>query len=520
MAGQVNGQGKMGTPLLAGAGNGNGASYGGTVTTTTKEAVGGRFSLAAPTPAKYLNNGAFVNNMVCGAGPAGLLTACLLAKKGVPVTVFEMRERPTSFYGSFPVVLNMRGLTALSKLGENVLAKFKRLGRPVDELHIVPKNRTVAKTQTYGTCIMRDQAVGILLEEADRLGVKVHWRHKLLDIDIDTKTCTFERPANDGGVAGADEVGMATGEGKGGDFGHAAEKVDIKVGNIFGCDGNYSKVRRVLESKTALKVDEEDWGVLMRYMLAPDPPSSKPLPAEVNGKVHYVLGSDGYVCQQPDGVWSLSFSILDGSDDFLRSNEASAENIRKLRALCEANATPFAKHLLTSDEVYKTFFNCRSFNGKIVRCSTLAPAPFVALAGDAAHAVAPFTGEGINSALESGALLAEIIASGRTCCDYDAERREDAHALYEIALRNRSIVSGSGNEKCANTFSTAMLGIAKSLGCIAGTFQDYMLGAKAKESGVWRYRDLYAMDVGQRSCVYPLGECCFYICCCCCGRCD
>ena len=78
-------------------------------------------------------------------------------------------------------------------------------------------------------------------------------------------------------------------------------------------------------------------------MLAPNPPGTKPLPTEVDGSVHYVLGSDGYVCQQPDGVWSLSFSILDGSDEFLRSNKASRENIEKLRSLCEARATPFAK---------------------------------------------------------------------------------------------------------------------------------------------------------------------------------
>ena len=244
-------------PLLTGAAKRSGALYGAEY---AQGVTGGRFQLAAPPPPRPLPDGSVVQNMVCGAGPAGLLTACLLAKEGVSVTVFEMRPRPTSFYGSFPVVLNMRGMTALSKLGNNVLAKFQDLGRTVDELHIVPNNRTVAKTKTYGTCIMRDQAVGLLLEEADRLGVHVHWGHKLLDINIETRVCTFERSVR------SDDAGHGaiTGSDKNMQGNSSLERVSIQTGTILGCDGNYSKVRRVMESKTELTVDEEDWGVLMR----------------------------------------------------------------------------------------------------------------------------------------------------------------------------------------------------------------------------------------------------------------
>ena len=63
-----------------------------------------------------------------------------------------MRERPTEFYGSFPVVLNRRGLTvsftsgpiacwslatisqALEKLGVDVMEKFHSAGRDVDQV--------------------------------------------------------------------------------------------------------------------------------------------------------------------------------------------------------------------------------------------------------------------------------------------------------------------------------------------------------------------------------------------------
>ena len=39
---------------------------------------------------------------------------------------------------------------------------------------------------------MRDQAVGLLLGKADKLGIPIYWSHKLLDMDVAAQTCSFE----------------------------------------------------------------------------------------------------------------------------------------------------------------------------------------------------------------------------------------------------------------------------------------------------------------------------------------
>ena len=88
-----------------------------------------------------------------------ILRGCTTLNALKPATRRHARERPAEFYGSFPVVPNMRGQAALSALGDDVFSRFSAVGRAVRELHVVPDNKTVARVETHGTCIMRDQAV-------------------------------------------------------------------------------------------------------------------------------------------------------------------------------------------------------------------------------------------------------------------------------------------------------------------------------------------------------------------------
>ena len=102
------------------------------------------------------------------------------------------------------------------------------------------------------------------------------------------------------------------------------------------------------------------------------------------------------------------------NDDWLLSEDSSPQNIARLREMCEAKAAPFAEHLLTSDEIYSSHFSCKTFNGKLIKCSTLAPLDWIGLIGDAGHAVAPYTGEGSEYCIAmnvnvSGIVLARLI---------------------------------------------------------------------------------------------------------------
>jgi kynurenine 3-monooxygenase len=406
--------------------------------------------------------------VIIGAGPAGLAAAGHLAKVGARVAVFEGRPRPVDVFGSYPVVLNPRGLQSLERLDPALVEKSSEIGIVVDHLDIVPDNRTVASVKTFGTCIMRDQAAYILLEHADQQkNITVFWEHKLESLDIEAHSCTFK--------AGSTTV------------------VLNKIARLVAADGNRSRIRQACVSGVAgFEVEEDAWGFQLRFMTS----KGKPDQTEVDPKAHYVLGDKGYVCQQPNGIWNVSLRVLPGYDeDFLTSNEASEENIAGLKKYCESHAGMAFNNLL-DDEAYREYYEGRAFDGLVVKCSCLNPAGWICMIGDAAHAVMPATGEGINSGLEDASVLGACARDHPEdpFAAFDTQHRANAHALQKIALQSKEKVVSSPRQRTTNLMVTIGLGIAKKLNIIEGTCQDFMLGELAKTVGVKSYAELVEME--------------------------
>lgn len=432
------------------------------------------------TPAQPMITEAF-DYAIVGAGPAGLAAAGFLAKSGARVAVFEGRPRPDNVFGSYPVVLNARGMSALEKLDPAVAERAMSMGIDVKELHIVPNNKTVAKVKTWGTGIMRDQVAQILLDSAEaRSNVTFFWQHKLLGIDFETRTLTFETQEN--------------------------STVRVPVKRVVAADGSRSRVRRACSAEVPeFEATADPWGFQLRFM------TSKGTPGQtgVDPAVHFVLGDKGYVCQQPDGVWSVSLRVLpDTDEDFLTADEATEERIKRLRAYTEQYAG-FAAANLLDDDAYRRFYDCKAFDGVVVKCSCLNPAGWICLLGDAAHAVQPATGEGINSGLEDAAVLDAALRENPEdpFGAYDANRLADAHALQIMALQARDkVVSPPPRQQATNVMVTIGLGLAKKLRVIEATPQDFMLGELARTVGVKGYAELVDMEARQTRVLRPVAS--------------
>jgi kynurenine 3-monooxygenase len=76
-----------------------------------------------------------------------------------------------------------------------------------------------------------------------------------------------------------------------------------------------------------------------------------------------------------------------------------------------------------------------------IRCAPWSYRDKVALVGDAAHAVVPFYGQGMNAAFEDCVVLDECLAEfpknrQRAFAEYFSRRKENADALAELAVSN------------------------------------------------------------------------------------
>lgn len=122
---------------------------------------------------------------IVGGGPSGLFLAILLARQapGVSVEVFE-QNAPDATFG-FGVVLADTGLARLSDAAPDVCADLVKAMTFSTQQTIVSDETpiTVQRPGQGGGAIARLQLLSILQEHAARLGIRVTWSSRVLDID-------------------------------------------------------------------------------------------------------------------------------------------------------------------------------------------------------------------------------------------------------------------------------------------------------------------------------------------------
>ncbi|GAB3859839.1 hypothetical protein GCM10029963_61760 [Micromonospora andamanensis] len=140
---------------------------------------------------------------VVGAGLAGCLLACFLARRGHQVALYERRPDPRSGTPergrSINLALSERGLDALRRIGlaEQVMADALPMrGRMVHPVHGAPGLQSYSASGDRAiNSISRGALNNALLEAAAKLpGVRIAFEHRLVGLDPATGTMTFETP--------------------------------------------------------------------------------------------------------------------------------------------------------------------------------------------------------------------------------------------------------------------------------------------------------------------------------------
>jgi kynurenine 3-monooxygenase len=357
---------------------------------------------------------------VVGAGLAGCLLACFLARRGYRVALYERRGDPragTSERGrSINLALSERGLDALRRIGlaERVLAEALpmrgRMIHPVDgPLDFQPYS---ADGQRAINSIGRAALNAALLSAATAAGVEVRFDHRLVGLDPAAGELLF-----DGGGWG--------------DSGGGTAKATAEV--VLGADGAGSAVRGQLLAHDLLteRLEFLDHG----YKELTIPPAGGDFALDP-GALHIWPRGRSMMIALPNPDRSFTCTLFwpnGGSSSFASLSSPAA--IERYFAAVYPDVRP-----LMPDLVEEYQHNPVGLLGT-VHCEPWQAYGRVGLLGDAAHAIVPFYGQGANSAFEDVVELDRCLDEtgddwARALPLYEQRRRENTEAIADMALDN------------------------------------------------------------------------------------
>ena len=353
---------------------------------------------------------------VVGGGPVGTLLAISLARHGYKVGLYEGRldSRKTNIYQgkSINIALSDRGWTSLEKIG--VIAEAKNQAIPMYHraIHGVDGDLSALPYGQAGDAIWSVSRGGIneqLLDIADDdPNITTHFEHRLIDIDFESATTTFQ-------VENTRELLVES------DF-------------VFGADGAHSKVRRLAHTLPRFSYSQT-------YM--PQCYIELNIAAKSDGThkldknaLHIWPRKDFMLIAlpNPDGTFTCTlFLNYSGNPSFESLRERSAvevffrSNFADAMEYLEQPVDVFIEK--TAAPLFLVHVFPWSFNKKI------------GLIGDAAHAIVPFYGQGMNCGFEDCAELDALITKHDHNWDkifpaYEDARKPNGDAIAELSKRN------------------------------------------------------------------------------------
>ncbi len=368
--------------------------------------------------------------VLIGSGLAGGLLAAYLGRRGYDVDLYERRADPRegNIVGgrSINLALSTRGIYALEQLGiadEVLRHAIPMRGRMIHDksgaLHFSPYDRDPNK---FINSIGRAALNTTVIEAAQRYpNVRVYFNHRCTDVDLDSATANL--------VPSSVEVSLSAANPQ------PQTIIQAQGDAVIGVDGAFSAVRHSMQEKIAgFEYDESYLAHGYKELTIPPAPDGS---WRMEKEALHIWPRKSFMMialPNPDGSFTCTlFWEFEGPRSFATTK--TDDEIRRFFDEEFPDAVPLMPSLLDDFKTNPT--------GSLV---TIRSAPWfyenkVALVGDAAHAVVPFYGQGMNAAFEDCVVLDECLAEfpgdrQRAFPEYFARRKENADALADLAVQN------------------------------------------------------------------------------------
>jgi kynurenine 3-monooxygenase len=351
---------------------------------------------------------------IVGAGPAGCLMALLLARRGHRVELFERhpdsRTEAPEAGRSINLALAARGKRALAAAGVLDALTPHMVAMPGRQLHPAggPENFS-----PYGQnpgeinhSIARTELTRQLLEQAGRESrIRLHFRQRCMGLDADSAPLMVDEASG--------------------------RQYPLLADRVIGADGAGSALRKALAAAGVITASN----VLLDhdYKELTIPPVAGRSALAVREALHIWPRHGFMLIALPNADQSFTATLF-----MPRAGANSFETLSAPGAAHAFFAREFPDALALMPEFEAEFATHRRGILGTVRCAPWNLGERLLLIGDAAHAIVPFHGQGMNCALEDCRLLDELMADGldEPFARFSAQRRPDADAIAEMSLEN------------------------------------------------------------------------------------
>ncbi len=363
---------------------------------------------------------------VAGGGPVGSLLAIVLARHGYKVDLFEGRpdSRVTDIYQgkSINIALSDRGWHSLQQIGIGPDAKEQAIPMTHRAIHDVDGSLSEIPYGKEGDAIWSVSRSGInqqLLDVAEsEPNVQTFFEHRLVDVDFETAAAVFS-------VGG--------------------DKVTVEADYLFGADGASSKVRRLAH-------DLPRFSYSQTYM--PQSYIELNIPANADGShrleknaLHIWPRKDFMLIAlpNPDGTFTCTLFMNHSGDPSFESLQERAD----VERFFNDNFGDAMEHL---EDPVDTFMAKTAAPLFLVQVFPWSFNNKVGLIGDAAHAIVPFYGQGMNCGFEDCAELNRLIEAHehdwtKIFPAYESARKPNGDAIAELSKRNFVEMSDLSGDK-------------------------------------------------------------------------
>lgn len=361
------------------------------------------------------------NILIIGAGLCGSLLALRLAQRGYQIKLVEkrpdLRKVVQDAGRSINLAFSNRGIKAMGMVGlkEEVMKLcIPMLGRMIHgEEGNTFLSRYSGREDEYINSISRPGLNMLILNAAEALpNVEILFNKGCESVDLEKTTATFT------------------------DYG-TGEEITYGGDVIFGTDGGGSAVRQsMFNHREFLFSFSQDW-LTHGYKEITIPAAEGGGYRTDKGALHIWPRGEDMLIALPnlDGSFTVTLFLPFSNSDYCFDNLTTPEIVT------EYFTKEFPDAVALMPDLAEEFFENPTGALGTIKCSPWNSQGKTLLMGDAAHAIVPFYGQGMNASFEDVVVFDKILdryeGNWQTVfTEYEKERKKDTDAIADLAIDN------------------------------------------------------------------------------------